>query len=341
MDNESISEIKTLIREGKVSKNELESLLTTEFKAENQQSHPIQISQILYVIGGIIVYVGIATLLSQRWLEFSFVTRLIFTLGLSFVSLIAAVVLAGQKNDLLQSISLVHFIVAELTLPLGLWVVIEKLGYSLSNVGIFAAFAFAILLYNVVLYFSLKRDILVFFSIIWGVAFYFSFSGYILRDIATTWMIDSYFLVFGICFVILTYSLSGFFERTGKNIFRMIELVVMDLFGLAVAYYSLFSLAGWKEYPVNIGEGIAEFAMLPAIILGFYFSFKNKNYTMMVVTSIVLFIYIIKIVQRYLYNKLLDGPVAFILAGLTIILSGFVVLWSRNYYLQKFSQVSS
>ena len=83
------------------------------------------IALVLYYLGGAIIFVGIAVLISQHWDRISFLTRLFVSFGIGIIAYTIGVLL--EMNRKYIAIAPAFFFIALLVLPLGFYVYFDHL----------------------------------------------------------------------------------------------------------------------------------------------------------------------------------------------------------------------
>ncbi len=105
--------LKELIGKGEVTKSELINLYTDAAKTDVVRTVEKQskISEILYFIGGVIVFAGICVFVGSNWRDLNNFTKILSTLG-AFISMYFGGVLIGQYKELTKVAESFYFLAA-------------------------------------------------------------------------------------------------------------------------------------------------------------------------------------------------------------------------------------
>src|SRR5438045_1956980 len=94
-----LSEIGAMARQGELSRDEvLAAMALGGSPTEDIIRHPLGISDVMYYIGGAIVFLGVCVLAYQNWDNFSSGLRILITLGSSIACFVTAALLYKYEN---------------------------------------------------------------------------------------------------------------------------------------------------------------------------------------------------------------------------------------------------
>jgi uncharacterized membrane protein len=101
---------------------------------EKVEHRKVGISEILYVIGGAIVVLGICILVGQNWNTLSIVSKILATFGSGVAAYLVGVLF--MRHEKFQTMAQAFFLISGLVLPLGLGVIFDNAGYDVSSSGV-------------------------------------------------------------------------------------------------------------------------------------------------------------------------------------------------------------
>jgi hypothetical protein len=316
--------VKKLAEQNIITKDELDAAynsgkgISTDVLSHHKS---IGITEIMYYIGGGIVFLGIVILIMQNWSELSDFTRILATLGSGVAAYYAGVLLNSQEST--KSVSNAFFLISSLTIPIGLLVTFDAAGMDIGESGVLSLVSTMLVSMFIASYLIFKRTIFVLFSIFYGTWFYFSFLGLMIGDSPdlNTWQSYMYRILFaGISYALIGYSFS-------KNKLSPISDFLYGLGTIAILS-STMTLGGFSPNQDAFWELI-----YPALIFGaLYISVYIKSKSVLALGTIFLMIYILKITSEY-FSSGLGWPLALVLAGLFMIGVSYMSITIKNKYL--------
>lgn len=322
---EALNYIKLLAQQRVVTKNELETAFNSGsgVNPETDQSitKKLGISEILYYIGGAIIFLGIAVLIFMFWSSFSNFTKVLVTLGSGVAAYIVGVLFG--RDDRTKSVASAFFLISALVIPLGLEVVFYQSGFNLSTPGTQSLIS-GILLTTYLLSFALfRKEIFALFSILFGSWFFSSIANLLVEGQVGIdyWQFYQYLIwTLGCSYILLGYS----FTKTKLSSLQGF------LYGFGILGFlgAAYTLGGWGSSKNTFWELI-----YPGLVFGSLFlSVYLKNQSFLTWGTIFLMLYILKITGEYFTNSF-GWPFALILAGLMMIGVGQMSLSFKKKYL--------
>jgi uncharacterized membrane protein len=318
--------IKRLAEQNIVTRDELDAAydsgkgIIADVK-EHQKSAGI--TEIMYYIGGGIIFLGIVILIAQNWSELSVFTRILATLGSGIAAYYAGILL--NNNESTKKIGNAFFLLSSLTLPIGILVTCDASGMDISKSGVLSFVSITLVSVYMASYFLFKKTMFVFFSIIFGTWFYFSFLAFMVGSSPdfNTWQSYMYrILVAGISYALIGYSLS-------KSKLSSISDFLYGLAAIAILSSTL-TLGSFRPNQDAFWELI-----YPALIFGaLYASVYIKSKSVLTLGTIFLMIYILKITSEY-FSSGLGWPLALVMAGLFMIAVSYMSITIKNKYLSS------
>jgi len=210
MDKEHLlKNIENLIQEGQLTKNELLEVYERSIRTDKEEtlSKQSRISNILYYIGGAIVFLGICIFVGTNWSNLNDGTKILATLGSSVMMYFAGVLLSRHGN--LEKISDAFYFISGLVAPLGIFVTMHIAGLDTDSAGRHSGVAGILLLVNLLSYYIDRRSVFFIFNVIFGTWLFFSLTTFFVGGRPfTNWNFIEYrWLAAGLTHMILGYSL--------------------------------------------------------------------------------------------------------------------------------------
>ena len=303
-----ISLVKEQVASGQISKSEMLAIF-----AETGEGHTSKnVSNIFYIIGAVIVIIGVMILTVQNWDQIGMVGRILVTLGISLVAYVSAY-LTQAKNALSQ----VMFAVSAVLAPVGAFVLVHELDVKINlSVNLFIAVAlFAVFLVSKII---LKKEILLFVSVVFGSWTYYSI---ILKLFGET-VVDTEMMKWATIFWGTSLIAIGFSKmrvEARKNIISSL----MYAFGTIAIMLPVISM-----------DGIFNLVFFAVIFAGFYGSIFLKSRSMLVLSAIFLMAHLVKLTGEYFADSI-GWPVALIFLGFVVIGVGYGTIALNRKYLRK------
>lgn len=282
----------------------------------------INFSQVLYYIGGFIVFLGIAVLIGENWDSLGKFTRILSTLG----SGIAAYALGAFlfRNEKSKQISVAFHLIAALVLPIGIFVVFDSAGYDVATSGMNSLISAILLVAYAGSYLIFKRNMFVAFSIIFGTWFFYSIAFYMLAAMPDQEKLFGYLtLAVGASYLFLGHYLSKYQERKG-NSGSLFFIGSMFVLGAALG------LQGWSPEQSVFWEIAYPAVVFGIIYLGIFF----KRKSLLILSSLFLMFYILKLTGEYFADSL-GWPLALVISGLALIFVGYYMVYLNKKYIKK------
>jgi len=176
MDKEGLlQELVTSVNNGEISRNEImerlnfASEVSQKRDGENKKSSHFTITKILYVLGAVIVIVGIGFFVAQIWYDIGSVGRILITLGLGLLIAAIGSVLLKEKPE--EKIGPIFHFIGGMLIPGGALVTLFELNVNIDSFWPFAITFGALFAFYLLLNAIHKHPILTFFAIANGTAF--------------------------------------------------------------------------------------------------------------------------------------------------------------------------
>jgi hypothetical protein len=306
-----------------VTQEELSAaFLAGQTSAPGVPKNRLKLSNILYYLGGAIVFFGIIILCYQNWGSFSSGLRIFVTLGSMIACFLVGALLYRYENFL--EISQAFFLISGMLAPLALEVTLNEMGMDLGSSSIqLMVFVILTLIFLGGFYFY-RQTILLFFGIAFATGiFHFLIDmiiGSRLSSSDAQTVLEYRLLVLGLAYMFLGYYV--FFTS------QKVLTGVLYAFGTLFFLGSAMALGGWNPNQNAFWELI-----FPLLVFGIIFlSVYVKSKAFLVFGCLFLIGYILKITGEY-FTSGLGWPLALILAGLAIMGVGFwAVKLNKKYF---------
>lgn len=317
--------IKILAEQKVITKDELNLAYDSGnlVKEDKVLTKKLGVLEILYYIGGAIVFLGIFILVTQNWSTLNFAIKLLITLGTGVVAYFIGFMFS--RNEERAGIGSAFYLISALILPIGLYVLFDSNGLDITTYGtqsLITGILFSIFFLS---YLIFKKGIFSVFSIIFGTTLFFNFTSLVISY--SSYPNDWKFYAYRIIFVCIVYLLLGY--KFSKNQYVSLSgfLYGFGVFGLLSA--SLF-LGEWKPNQNLFWE-----LFFPFIAFGSIFISVNlKNKSFLTWGTLFLMVYILKITSEY-FSDGLGWPISLVIAGLSMIGIGYASVWFKNKYFIK------
>lgn len=319
---ELLQQIKDLAAQKIISREEINVAYNEGAVVRTDQAltRKLGISEILYYLGGAIVFLGIAILVYQNWTTLSFGTRLLATLGAGVAAYFVGVIFSRDEN--LKPVGQSFYLISALVTPIGLAVVFDNAGFKVGTAATQSLISFILFGTYLLSYIIFRKAIFILFDIIFGTWLFFSFTTNLTGGNP---YFGTEFLEYRILIVGLTYLLLGYFF-SGDEKFPLTG----PLYGFGVLGFlgAALSLGGWSPNQNAFWE-----LVFPGLVFGIIFlSIHVKSKSFLTFGSMFLMAYILKITGEY-FSQGLGWPLALVLAGLTLIGVGYFAFYLNKKYL--------
>ncbi|MFA5714124.1 MAG: DUF2157 domain-containing protein [Candidatus Paceibacterota bacterium] len=322
---EVLQYIKTLAEQKIITKEDIDTAYEagSGVKTNIVLNKKLSIANILYYIGGGIVFLGISILIYQNWSTFNFVTKVLATLGSGIVAYFIG--LLFSRDERTETASPAFYLIFALVAPIGLYVVFDNAGFDVGSYGLQSLISGIVFSACLLSYIILRKNIFALFSIIFGTWLFFSLTSFIVND--SPYLNDSDFYQYRIFLTGLSYILLGYefskSERAPLSGF-LYGFGILGFLGAAL------SLGGWKPEQNIFWELI-----FPVLVFGTLFlSVSIKSKAFLTWGTLFLMAYILKITSEY-FSSGLGWPLALVIAGLSMIGVGYMSISIKNKYLSS------
>ncbi len=318
-----LQELRSSLAAGEISQAELMELTNSQEAVpvlEAGAARHASLSQVMYYLGGAIVFLGISILLGQNWEYFNAGVKVSVTLGSAIAAFVVAVLLLGYPN--LKGVAQAFFLLSALVFPLGMYVTVDKMGFDLVSVGVQLVIWLVMFALFLAAFFKFKSQVLAFFAILFATGVFSLAVDFIVgQSFAPMSKVVEYkVLVAGLAYLSLGYYLSQTSQKALTGF-----LYGFGVFGFLA---SSLALGGWNPDQNAFWELVFPFLVFGVIILSVFL--KSKSF--LVFGSLFLVGYIFKLTGEY-FQQSLGWPLALVIAGFLVMLVGFyAVRLSKKYF---------
>jgi hypothetical protein len=286
--------------------------------------HRLSIAEVLYYIGGFIVFLGIVILLAQNWESLTTSIKLLVTLGASAVSFSAAL-LFGRRNET-RGLTHPFNLIAVMVLPIGIYQLFVAFGDGEITTGIITIiFAIVSFLYFVA-YWFLKKIVFLLFGILSISIFYFLVTNLLIGDSLSS---DAQLKFYEYRLLILGLSYLFLGKALDKTAVRGLSgsMYTLGIIGFLAAAYAL---QGWFPEQSLLWEVVFPLLAFLSMFLSTYVQRKS----LLIFGAIGIMAYVIKITGQY-FSAGLGWPLALVVAGLAFIGVGYFTYYMNKKYFNK------
>ncbi len=319
-----IGGLKALIRAGEVTKKELLDIYDEETKdgSQSRAEKQSKISNILYFIGGMIVFLGICIFVGSNWNHLNDVTKILATLGSSVAMFMAATLLGRYGN--LEKVSDAFYFIASLIAPVGTFITLDIAGMDTGTAGVHTLIAAILFAVQVSFYMFEKRNVFVVFQVIFGSWLFFALTTTLMggRPFADWDFIKYRWLIAGLSHAVLGYAL----VNTSKS-----GLTPWLYSGGIISFLtSALCLGGYSP-----DQNIFWELIFPGLVFGVLFlSVYLKARSFLIFGTTFLMFYIIKITNEY-FTSGFGWALSLIVIGFLLMGTGYFAFYINNKYIKE------
>lgn len=308
---EIISFIENQIAEGKISKQEVLSALSTDKKTENSKN----LINVFYIIGAIIALIGIIILIIQNWSDIGLFGRILVTLGISLSSYVAGYMIKDEEKN---TLSQVLFTMSAILAPVGTGVLLYEADIEVTPLLISLLSLVWAGVYGAALW-GTKKSVLIIYTIAFATVSLYSFASDLFSNLFNSNDLFKVLTIFvGISYLMIAYSLSEVSSREKRSVKNILYgLGTIAILGVGISLGGFFDL------------------LMIAVIFGaFYASVYIKSRVVLILSALFLIAHIIKITGEYFANSM-NWAMILILVGFVIIGIGYTTFYLNKKYISN------
>lgn len=314
MDKQALlQELSAQIATGHITKQEISSLLQDTVRhSENNHTSLAQyftINNIFYLLGTIIVILGLVFFVAQLWGDIGTIGRILVTfgLGVTFAG-IGSTLIDAQKTSLLGS---VFHLIGAVLLPGGMFVALNELQVDISNPWLVTSVFAALTAFYGLLSYVHRRNVLYLLTILHGTIFFYALTEAVITEPFYAHP-DTYAyltMIIGVSYFVLADGMRAMWSR--------------HLVGVLHAAGSLGILAA--AFSQVVDSSFWELFFVPLLIAGIYWSTVTQSRSILAFSSLFVFIYVTYITSEYFANSL-GWPISLVLLGFIFLAMGYFSL---------------
>lgn len=291
-------------------------------RREGSLTQGLSIGEVLYYIGGAIIFIGIAVLVFQNWDTLPNIAKILVTFGSGIAAYFMG--LAFGRDSTMEKLANAFYFLSAILMPLGLFVIFDLQGYRMTA-GVNSLISGALLAMYLASFALLKKDVFLLFAILFGTWFYFATVNYLIADfpLLDEWRFAAYqILVAGASYLLMGYG----FSKSTKPEFSGF----LYGFGNLGFLSSALALGGWSPEQSVLWE-----LLFPALVFGgIFLSIHLKAKSFLIFGSMFLMIYILKITAEY-FTEGLGWPLSLVIAGFALIGIGYYSFYLNRKFISR------
>jgi len=285
----------------------------------------LTIADILYYIGGGIVFIGIAILIFQNWEILGVPARIMSTLGVGVAAYLAGLLFG--RNEKMTGVSVAFFLISALVLPIGIAVTYFSAGIDVDTIGFQVQISAILLVVYLLSRFVFRHTVFTLFSIIYGTWLYYVLTEYMLQGsgpVFEDWKFFAYrTLLAGIVYILIGYWLDQRKDEESHLSGFLYSFGVLGFLGSALA------LGGY-----NPEQNVFWEIIFPGLVFAVLFlSVHLKSRSFLVFGTLFLMGYILKITAEY-FTEGMGWPLSLVIAGLALIAVGYMSFRLNEKYIK-------
>jgi len=321
--DEVLKYVRTVAEQNTVTRAELIEAYDSAsgIKGDVVLTKKLGVAEILYYIGGAVVFLGIMILIGQNWSTLGVVAKIMATLGSGIAAYVVGVLF--NKDVRTEVAGSAFFLISALVMPIGLWVVFDEAGFDANSFGMQTFISGLLLAVFLLSYHVFKKNIFTLFGIIFATWMFFSITSFIVGGAPhfNDWKFYMYrILAVGVSYMLIGYS----FSKTAR------VSLCWFLYGFGVLGFlgAALALGEWKP-----NQNVFWELIYPGLVFGALFiSVHIKSNAFLTWGTIFLMAYILKITWEY-FSTGLGWPLALVIAGLAMIGAGYMSFSLKKKYL--------
>ena len=318
---QTLSDLRQLLESGEVNKDEVLGLFPKT--REQKPARKFDIAEILYGVGGSIIFLGIIILVWQNWDQFTQAVKVLITLG-SATSAYAMGFLFSTKKETVK-LSPIFYLLSAALAPFGLHTLLDSQGINAATALSQSFIAGALLTLYLLSFIAKKRYMFAGISIIFATWLYLALGNHIMgaAPIAREYKLDEWrIIILGASYL----ALANYFKRIKRATFTS----YLNFFGTNAVLLGALIMGGWKPNQSPIWE-----MLYPIIVSGFIFgSTRTGSNSMLGLGTIYLMIFILKITSQY-FAGAIGWPLALVISGFLLMIIGLLSVRFKQKYLKN------
>jgi len=337
MDKEKIlNELKWALGNGLVSKTEVSNITgetnTTANIPSTSVVRRLGISEIFYLIGGIIVLIGLIILVAQNWVTMSYGVKVLTTLGVGIAFFVGAVALTQTK--VLGKLNDIFFVLSAILMAIGYFVTFERF-IKPTNINVFLILVpFLLLLQFGITQFITKKNVFTLFNAVFGTWLFFSLTNTMISNSNNNFGIN--FHLYRVILVGISYLFFGYYLQMKQRPFTS-YFDGFGVLGILGASFALNIMTGTRSFlSGGAPQAPAIWSVLfPLILIAVLFgSVYLKKTSFLTFGTLFLVAYLIRITAQY-FSDITGWPIALIFMGIVVMGLGYLAIYVNKKYIKS------
>lgn len=330
--NEVLAAVKELASQGMLSQEELLGSYqqgggampaVSTVAPVNSLTKSLNVADILYYVGGLIVFLGIAILIFQHWETLGVPTRILSTLGSGIVAYWVG--LLFSRSEKTTNVAVAFFLISALVLPIGLAVTFYSANVDISSMGFQVELSAILLGVYLLSRLIFRQTVFTLFSIVYGTWLYYALTNFLISGPALG---DWQFVAYRTLLAGLVYILFGYWFDQHQDSESVLSGFLYG-FGILGFLGAAMALGGW--FPA---QNISWEIIFPGLALATVFlSVQLKSRSFLIFGTLFLMGYILKITAEY-FTEGLGWSLSLVVAGLALIAVGYLSFRLNQKYLK-------
>lgn len=256
---ELLAAVRSMAAQNTITKEELTDAFESGIPKSSQAlTKRLNSSDLLYYIGGAIVFVGISILIGQNWEYLNGITRILVTLGSAIAAYFVGIMFL--KDERTVGVAHAFFLISALLSPLGVFVTFDQAGINVETPGIHSVISAILVAFYLGSYYIFKKNVFLLFGIFFSTWLFFAFTEFLVNG---TLLWDFKFFEYRGLIASLSYLLLGYaFSQTDKR------SLTGALYGFGSLGFLSFAMALQGYKPTGLSGAIWEI-LYPFIAMGF------------------------------------------------------------------------
>ncbi len=305
---ELLSLLAISLKDGTVTPTEVMSVVKVP---EAESKTTLSATAILYTIGGIIMLIGVGTLLFRFWSDLASPVRILLTLGIGLAAYITAAIIRSDKTT--TGLVMIMETLSGVLIPVGAFVLVHEMGVLDLTIGWNTSVLLILAMFFIFSFVLFRSVIFSLFSIIFTTATLYAFIGYMLSNTPSVDMGNAYkylTLAVGVSFLLL----ASYVKTTSSKALTGF----LNTFGIGGILGALLVLGDFKPNQNVVWELIG----IVALLGGLYLARKVQSSAILRTTAFFIFIYIGKFTAEYFADSM-GWPIALMFGGIVLIAVGY------------------
>lgn len=295
-------------------------------KGEGKIAMPMRskltIINILYALGALIVVIGIFLFFQQRWEMLSSTARILVTLGSGIAAYVAGI--SFRRVEGFIGVASSFFLIFALLTPFGIYITLDVMHYTSPILNYENTIFSLMFVWMLASFFLLKMNIFRVFAVLYGSLLFFSATGALLErnpaiEIDTAF--EYRFLLLGISYGLLAYAWKSIAPLLTSWMYALGTMMFLGA-ALALGGYAPSANQMWEILYIGLNFGVL------------FLSVTLKSRAMLILASLYLMGYILKITAEY-FSDSLGWPISLVFSGFALIGIGYVTFMMNQRFLKK------